>query len=116
MPIYSLGSIQDQALHLLLMKEQFVSQKKFENEAALQLISTLMPTVKDSQGLRKLYDNIVEDMSFYINFDEASIAKRAKHRQEQLQNAFKVVDSFSTAEPIQAKINITNSIDGAQKK
>jgi hypothetical protein len=107
MPIYSLGSLQDRALHLLMQKDKLVEFRKFEGSANIQALSSALPSVKDPHALLRALNEIVERIGYIINYDEIGLQRVIARRQRQQAHEISVVESFSKMGPLSANFQVT---------
>lgn len=107
MPIYSLGSIQDRALHSLMQKDKLVEFRKFEGTANILAVTSALSSVKDPQSLLRVMNDIVERIGYAINYDEAGLAAIEVKRRRQIDHEIAVVESFSKMEPVMANFEVT---------
>jgi hypothetical protein len=93
MPIYSLGSVQDQVLHEVIMKQQFVEYKKFEAQMFITQMSSILPH-SDKNGIKDISRSIAMQLhltEYFINYDIDGAVAVLKAKEDNWKTMLKVV-------------------------
>jgi len=94
-PIYPLGSVQDQALQGFMRKENFVEAHKFETSMYIMMLSSVLSSHKNPNELLDIISEKIADATQLMMFEEESLIDRKIAKEERKQAMQQMVEKMN---------------------
>lgn len=118
-PIYPLGSFQDTAIQLSLMKDLAIEAKKFSYNIQLNLIGSLLTQASKSKGkeLQDIFYELLDTSQLYIQYRDKEAEQYITKKRDLDSQRLQIVSEMSKAPAINSELKLIDEpVSGTLKK